>query len=140
MATRLNMILAHLRALPLDVSASLVVAKLMNAGYSGASGRETKLKIDTLEMDEALARKVVYRLATTIREPISVAGPPFRAAYDRAVGAAEKIEGFTREHPVWTIVIVLCILAIMYPTSIKALGFGMKGPIEGQGIRPTHGP
>jgi hypothetical protein len=121
MAARLDMILAHLQALTLDVPANLIVANLMNARYSGAPARDTKLKIDKPEMNEALARNVVDK----------VAGPAFRAAYDKAIEAAGRINGFTKEHPVWTVVIVLCILAVMYPAAIKALGFGLEGVVEG---------
>jgi hypothetical protein len=131
MAARLDMILAHLQALTLDVPANLIVANLMNARYSGAPARDTKLKIDKPEMNEALARNVVDKLAVTIQESVRVAGPAFRAAYDKAIEAAGRINGFTKEHPVWTVVIVLCILAVMYPAAIKALGFGLEGVVEG---------
>lgn len=133
MAARLDMILAHIHALtPVDISAKSIVTKLLKIGCPGATTCETKLNVDTPRMTEALAKNVVDRLTMTIQGSVRVAGPAFRAAYDRAVEAAEKIEGFARNHPVWTIVIVPCILAIMYPAVIHALGFGLKGVVEGK--------
>jgi len=132
MAARLDMILAHLQALTSDVSANSIVMKLLKAGHPGATTRETKLKVDTAGMTEALAKNVVDRLAMTIQGSVRVAGPAFRAAYEKAVKAAGRINGFIKEHPVWTIVIVLCILAVMYPLAIKALGFGLKGVVQGK--------
>lgn len=52
-------------------------------------------------------------------------------AYDKAVEAAKEIDRFTKKHPIWTIVIALCIVRILYPTAIKALGFKLGGVVKG---------
>lgn len=134
MAARLQLILAHLNVIAAagGISADSFVAKLMNLRQSGLVVPETQLKISTYGMTEAIARCVVDKLAATIRTSGSFADPTFREAYNRAVDAAEEIEGFARDHPVWTIVIVLGMLAIMCPKVIHLLGFGMKGVTKGE--------
>lgn len=56
-------------------------------------------------------------------------------AYEKAIGAADGIAGFSREHPVLTgcicAVIALGILVILAPAVIHALGFGVEGVVEG---------
>lgn len=134
MAARLQLILAHLSGIAAvgGVSADSVVAKLMNLGQSGPLAHETKLTINTPGMTEAVARDVVDKLAAAIRTSGNFAGPAFRAAYNRALDAAEKIEGFAKDHPVWTTVIALGMLAIMCPAVIHLLGFGLQGVTKGE--------
>lgn len=133
MAARLQAILAHLAGVvPVGVSADSFVSSLLGAGYPGSTASETQLKVGTPGMTEALARSVVDKLATMIRVSANFASPAFRTAYDKAVEGAQKIEGFTKKHPVWSTVIALGILAIMCPPAIKALGFGSKGVAEGE--------
>lgn len=59
-------------------------------------------------------------------------GDAFRATVDRALEAAKS---FTEEHPVLTAVIatvvVLAILAMVFPWAIEALGFAELGPVGG---------
>jgi hypothetical protein len=133
MADRLHLILAHLNSIsPIETSVASFIAKLMNAGCSGATQGETKLQVNTPGMTEAFAGSLVEKLAAAIRVSGYAAGPTFRAANDKAVEAAGKIEGFTRKHPLWTTVIALGILAVMCPPAIKLLGFGLKGVAKGK--------
>jgi hypothetical protein len=54
---------------------------------------------------------------------------PLKEAYDKAVTEAAKSADFARDHPVWTTLIALGILAVLLPWVIEALGFGVEGPV-----------
>ncbi|EXJ55687.1 hypothetical protein A1O7_08616 [Cladophialophora yegresii CBS 114405] len=50
---------------------------------------------------------------------------PLKDAFVKAVDAAA---GFARDHPVWTTLIAVGILAVLLPWAVEALGFGVEGP------------
>ncbi len=76
---------------------------------------------------ESLARCVLERLERILRDG-SKMGPALKEAFDKAVNAAE---GFARDHPVYTTLIALGVLAILLPWVVEALGFAALGPVPG---------
>ncbi|OJD34173.1 uncharacterized protein BKCO1_25000139 [Diplodia corticola] len=52
-----------------------------------------------------------------------------KEALDKSIAAAE---GFAKEHPVYTTLIAIGVLAVLSPWVIEALGFGELGPIGGE--------
>lgn len=45
--------------------------------------------------------------------------------------AGEVAWNFAHDHPIWTAVIALGILVVLFPWAIEALGFAELGPVEG---------
>jgi hypothetical protein len=76
---------------------------------------------------ENLAKCILHRIEQAIPE-MSKMGPALREAFDRAASAAT---GFARDHPIYTTIIALGILAVLLPWVIEALGFAELGPVEG---------
>ena len=50
-----------------------------------------------------------------------------REAYDKAVEGMQVIEELAKEHPVYSTVIALGVIALLSPLLIKALGFSLAG-------------
>ncbi|KAJ9602931.1 hypothetical protein H2200_012711 [Cladophialophora chaetospira] len=96
------------------------------------TGEELRMKVtDVVKVNnwtESLAKAVLARLDDTIKKGVALKGP-LKEAYDKAVAAAV---GFARDHPVWTTLIALGMLAILLPWVLEALGFGEAGPVAGR--------
>lgn len=82
---------------------------------------------------EKIAQWTLAKLEQALKEACKL-GSVLKEAYDKAFEAAEGIEGFIREHPVFCTVIALGVLVIIAPWVIEALGFGELSPIEGMSI------
>jgi ElaB/YqjD/DUF883 family membrane-anchored ribosome-binding protein len=97
-------------------------------------GKELRRTLDAIVGEygwtEKVAEWTLARLEDALRE-VSKLGPVLKEAYDKAWEAAEAVEGFVKEHPVFCTVVALGVLVIIAPWVIEALGFGELGPIEG---------
>ena len=80
---------------------------------------------------EALIRSgVVLRGAAAVARDRAVAAWQWVA--DQAAAAGEEAWHFAQDHPVWTAVIVLGMLVVLFPWALEALGFGLEGPVTGK--------
>ena len=79
-----------------------------------------------------LAEAVLARLQKQIKDGASM-GDAFRATFDRAL---QEAKSFAEEHPVLAAVlatvVVLAILAVVFPWALEALGFAELGPVGGE--------
>ena len=110
------------------LQANKVVATIVAAEKPG---QELRAGIDQIvhptSWTESLAHCVLEHLERILRDG-SKMGPALKEAFDKAVHAAE---GFARDHPVYTTLIALGVLAILLPWVVEALGFAELGPVEG---------
>ncbi|KAI9861009.1 MAG: hypothetical protein M1824_002775 [Vezdaea acicularis] len=80
--------------------------------------------------DEWIAKAILNALTNVLRAAERL-GPVLQDTYDRACEEAKKIPGIVRDHPYWSIVVALGILAILTPLVIYALGFTAEGVLAG---------
>lgn len=70
-------------------------------------------------------------LEKVLKEGSNLLKGAMKEAYDKARTAAEKIQGFAHDHPLYTaaicVVIALGVLVILSPIIINALGFTAAG-------------
>lgn len=83
---------------------------------------------------ENLGKAILSAVETAIREG-AVMGQVMQDASNKAIHEAYD---FAKDHPVYCTVIALDILAALtapltIPWVLEAIGFGMEGPIEGEG-------
>ena len=83
--------------------------------------------------DEWIAKAILNALANVLRAGKGL-GPVLQDTYNRACEEAKKIPGIVRDHPYWSIVVALGILAILTPLVIHALGFTAEGVLAGKYI------
>ncbi|RAK99998.1 uncharacterized protein BO80DRAFT_426065 [Aspergillus ibericus CBS 121593] len=76
---------------------------------------------------DSLAQAILRGLDDAIQAGADMARP----ASDALVKAKEAAAGFAEEHPVFTTLLALGVLAILLPWVLEVLGFGELGPIAG---------
>ncbi|KAH6618497.1 hypothetical protein C7974DRAFT_31206 [Boeremia exigua] len=129
MAARVQAILDHISGVASDrvvadsILATILVLGLSNVAVS-ATGQKAILAIATTES----AKLLLEKLAPILHNVYEKAGPSFREAYEKALAAAEAIEGFTSDHPVFCTIIALGVLYLLAPQLAHLLGFMLKGP------------
>ncbi|KIW64248.1 hypothetical protein PV04_09195 [Phialophora macrospora] len=114
-----------------DTTPDAALAQRIITAMQGAekTGEELRTQVaDVVQINgwtESLAKAVLARLDDGIKTGMVLKGP-LKDAFDKAVTEAAQ---FARDHPVWTTLIALGILAVLLPWVIEALGFGARGPI-----------
>ncbi|KAE8853492.1 hypothetical protein HRS9122_00484 [Pyrenophora teres f. teres] len=109
-----------------------VVASILCTSITGPA---LQMKLDstvgTYGWSENVAKWVLDKLSQALQATHEKLGPAVRDAYNKALEAANKTEGFVIEHPIMCTVIALGVLAIIAPWVLEALGFGELGPVAG---------
>ncbi|KAF3008601.1 hypothetical protein E8E13_007782 [Curvularia kusanoi] len=127
MAARLQLISSHLVSGSNSGIVELIVESILSTGLHNATAAAIYLQSYTSNLSASTAELVLRTLAAKVHTAKEGASPKFREAYNKAVEGAQMIGGFVKEHPVYSTVIVLGILAIMCPPIIHALGFTLNG-------------
>ena len=127
MSARLQLVLSHFGFSPAGVNVDSIIAGLLHT-----TAATVKFEPYNTDPRPSIARLVLVRLAAIVLTAKDNAGPKFREAYDKAVEGTQVIEGLVKEHPVYSTVIALGIIAILCPWIITALGFTMKGVAKGE--------
>lgn len=124
MTARLQLVLSHFGFSPAGVAADSIITGVLHT-----TGAAVQIKPYSTDL---IARLVVVKLAVIVLTAKDNAGTKFREAYDKAVESTQVIEGLVKEHPVYSTIIALGILAILCPWVITALGFTLKGVAKGE--------
>jgi hypothetical protein len=124
MTARLQLVLSHL-----GFGSAGVAAESIIAGVLHTTGAAVQFKPYSTDL---IARLVVVRLAEIVLTAKDNAGTKFHEAYDKAVECTQVIEGLVKEHPVYSTIIALGVLAILCPWIITALGFTLEGVAKGE--------
>jgi hypothetical protein len=124
MTDRLQLVLSHFDFSPAGVAAASIITGVLHT-----TGAAMQIKPYGTDL---IARLVVVKLAAIVLTAKDNADTKFREAYDKAVESTQVIEGLVKEHPVYSTIIALGILAIMCPWVITALGFTLKGVAKGE--------
>ncbi|RHZ46892.1 uncharacterized protein CDV56_100729 [Aspergillus thermomutatus] len=75
----------------------------------------------------SLAQAILHGLENAIRSGKTMG----KAAADALVKATHEAYEFAKEHPIYTTILALGVLAVLAPWVLEILGFGELGPIEG---------
>lgn len=111
--------------------ASDVVHALVHAEKSGAHLKRTLDDVVSSHgWTEKVAEWVLAKLEAALDEAEKLQGP-VKEAYNQACEAALAVEGFVKEHPIFTTVIALGVLVVIAPWVLEVLGFAELGPVEG---------
>ena len=82
-----------------------------------------------------IARKVLERLETVLKEGREKMASAMAMAYDEASDAANVLFRFAKDHPLATAgllsIVAVGVLVVLAPMVVEALGFAELGPIEG---------
>ena len=113
----------------IDAKATTIVSILLEAEKPG---KELKARLENevgiTSWTEYLAQAVWNKLVEAIQQAKHF-GQAMTDALEKSIQAAA---GFAREHPVYTALIALGVLVVLFPWAVEALGFGELGPIEGE--------
>ena len=124
MTARLQLVLSHFGFSPAGAAVDSIITGVLHA-----TGAAVQIKPYSTDL---IARLVVVELAAIVLTAKDNAGTKFREAYDKAVESTQVIEVLAQEHPVYSTIIALGILAILCPWVITALGFTLKGVAKGE--------
>ncbi|KAK0664167.1 hypothetical protein DIS24_g477 [Lasiodiplodia hormozganensis] len=104
-------------------------------------GKELDQKLDDVvgatgwNWEESLGKVILAKLERAIAIGAQMSSA-MKDAVEKSVAAAEE---FAREHPVYTTIIAIGVLAVLSPWVLEAVGFGELGPIEGTHISTDQG-
>ena len=120
-----------------DDTAAKIVDKIYSAEKS-SSALKTELHNIVLAngWSEYLAEAVLSTLESALRAGRAM-GPVMKNAYDRAVEEAMKVKEFVDANPLFFSLIALGVIALLTPWLLEALGFGLDGIIEGEGLHSS---
>lgn len=132
MATRLQAIMGHL----IDPTAvgSVVTVAITSTLFVGIPSKmvpDYGQKSSMIEWTQERAKLVLCKVETALKTSQDDLSPMIREAYNKAVQGAAMIQGFTKDHPKYSLVIALGIVAITAPLLINLLGFTKLGPTAG---------
>ncbi|UPX16187.1 uncharacterized protein EKO05_0006601 [Ascochyta rabiei] len=132
MAARLRAILGQLT--PFTTTASTAQSVLMSellAGVHSSAIPKLGATNNLVEWTQDLAKDTLHQMTAVVQNPHDTFSPVFREAYKKALGGTQMIEGFTKDHPLFSLVVALGVLYIMAPWVLQLLGFTSKGPALG---------
>lgn len=117
-------------------SAQDIAAEVIDALYSAEkNGSDLVKTLDNIVVEygwvENIGVAILNGLESAIRAGVAM-GPVMKESYDKVVHAANAVDGFRRDHPVYFTIIAIGILVLLTPWAIEAIGFGELGPIEGK--------
>ena len=115
----------------IDATAAAFVQELLSAEKPGV---QLERRLDDVagatawNWEESLAKAILTGLECAIKD-----GAPMAEAMVEALAkvTVEAVE-WSKEHPVYTTLIVFGILVILSPWVLEALGFAELGPLEGE--------
>ncbi|KAJ8117319.1 hypothetical protein OPT61_g1440 [Boeremia exigua] len=129
MAARLQAIFYQIAGIhPNSAVIDSIVTSLLCAGLSARTAYNVDLKANGTELTPSIAKAVLDRIIDIIQTSKDCIGPQFREAHKKAAEGTQMIEGLIKAHPaLFTTIVALGVVAIMYPALIKALGFRLIG-------------
>ncbi|RDW78574.1 uncharacterized protein DSM5745_05426 [Aspergillus mulundensis] len=107
--------------------ASDIVTKILSADSPYTLHKELQDEVSTTGWTEAVAKATLQGLDNAIKAGAKMA----KAAADALGQAKDAALEFSTEHPYYTTLIALGVLAVLMPWMLEVLGFGELGPIEG---------
>ncbi|KAI3012023.1 hypothetical protein CBS147346_938 [Aspergillus niger] len=114
-----------------DARTSAVASDIVNILLTGetreAIQKGVKEQVDANGWSDSIAQAILHGLNDAIKAGAEMAGP----AADALNKAKEAAADFAKEHPVFTILLALGVLAALAPWVLEVLGFGELGPIAG---------
>ncbi|GJP94088.1 endoribonuclease L-PSP family protein [Aspergillus niger] len=114
-----------------DARTSAVASDIVNILLTGetreAIQKGVKEQVDANGWSDSIAQAILHGLNDAIKAGAEMAGP----AADALNKAKEAAVDFAKEHPVFTILLALGVLAALAPWVLEVLGFGELGPIAG---------
>ncbi|GKZ66705.1 hypothetical protein AnigIFM60653_002701 [Aspergillus niger] len=114
-----------------DARTSAVASDIVNILLTGetpeAIQKGLKEQVDANGWSDSIAQAILHGLNDAITAGAEMAGP----AADALNKAKEAAVDFAKEHPAFTILLALGVLAALAPWVLEVLGFGELGPIAG---------
>ncbi|KAJ4337558.1 hypothetical protein N0V95_008296 [Ascochyta clinopodiicola] len=138
MAARLAAILGHLTHF--TTTASIAQAILMSELLAGTQSKAAPYfgpTTNRVEWTQKFAKDILHQMAAVVQNSHDTFSPAFREVYQKALEGAQVIEGFTKDHPLFALIIALGVLCIMAPWVLQLLGFTARGPALGALPFPT---
>ncbi|PYI03986.1 hypothetical protein BO78DRAFT_348610 [Aspergillus sclerotiicarbonarius CBS 121057] len=105
--------------------ASDIVTTIITGESIESIHKDLNEKINANGWSDSIAQAVLRGLNDAIQAGTEMARP----ATDALAKATEAAVGFAEEHPVYTTLLALGVLAILLPWVLEVLGFGELGPI-----------
>ena len=119
----------------IDATAAAFVQELLSAEKPGV---QLERRLDEVvgatgwNWEEGIAKAIL----TGVECAIKVGAPMAEAMAEALAKATVEAVEWSKEHPVYTTLIVFGILVILSPWVLEALGFAELGPLEGEGHCP----
>lgn len=107
--------------------ASAIVTTILNADEPYSLDKQLNEELSTESWTDVIAQAILHGLENAINSGADMA----KAASDAAAQSRNAAVGFATDHPMYTTLIALGILALLTPWALEILGFGELGPIEG---------
>jgi hypothetical protein len=137
MADHLKAFLSTFRFTAAEPVANYIVLRMLLASLPSGTTYAPVLKPSTTDETSDIESSALARVTEVVKSVHDQAGLSFRRAYNRALNAAAKIEGLAKDHPIYTTIIVLGVIAIQAPYIIALLGFAPEGVVSGRSFLST---
>ena len=133
------MMTAHLRAMLYALGFTQngpvmdsIVTSMLLAGLPRNTATHPGLKASPVEGTPDDDASVLRKVTAFTETMYGKTGPIVRKACNRALEDASRIEGFTRNHPRFCVVVALGTIVLLTPSFITLLGFAAEGPTAGR--------